>query len=139
MVEEGGVFRMRWAEDKLRTKFPAKVREERQAEGLHPDVRPSQEWLRDHGYSGIEGFARRNDMSVTQVLEDICGFDPRPPKPLEIDHAETRRLIEEWLQVEQDIFNQWGDRRVRDARTHFRTLADVDDDELGSTNLLRLV
>ena len=130
---------MRWTEDKLRTQFPAKVREERRAEGLDPDVRPTQEWLREHGYSGIEGFARRNDMSVAEVLEDICGFDPRQPMPLEIDHAETRRLVEEWLEVEQDVFNQWGDRRVQDARTHFRTLADVAYDELGSTNLLRLV
>ena len=97
---------MRWTEERLRTRFPGKVREERRAEGLDPDVRPTQEWLRDHGYSGIEGFARRNDMSVTEVLEDICGFDPRPSKPLEIDHAETRRLVEEWLEVEQDIFNQ---------------------------------
>jgi len=130
---------MRWTEDKLRTQFPAKVREERRAEGLDPDVRPTQEWLREHGYSGIEGFARRNDMSVAEVLEDICGFEPRPKKPLEIEHAETRRLVEEWLEVEQDVFNQWGDRRVQDARTHFRTLADVAYNELGSTNLLRLV
>lgn len=139
MVDQEAVFGMRWTEDKLRTRFPAKVREERRAEGLDPDVRPTQEWLRDHGYSGIEGFARRNDMSVAEVLEDICGFDPRPTKPLEIDHAETRRLVEEWLDVEQDVFNQWGDRRVQDARTHFRTLAEVAYDELGSTNLLRLV
>ncbi len=130
---------MRWTEDKLRTKFPAKVREERRAEGLDPDVRPTQEWLRDHGYSGIEGFARRNDMSVTEVLEDICGFDSRSRKPLNIDDAETRRLVEEWLKHEQDIFNQWGDSRIQDARTHFRTLAEVAYDELGSTNLLRLV
>lgn len=130
---------MRWTEERLRTRFPAKVREERRAEGLDPDARPTQEWLRDHGYSGIEGFARRNDMSVTEVLEDICGFDPRPSKPLEINHAETRRLVEEWLEVEQDIFNQWSDRRVQDARTHFRTLANVAYDALGSTDLLRLV
>jgi len=130
---------MRWTEDKLRTKFPAKVREELRGDGLNPDVRPTQEWLRDNGYSGIEGFARRNNMSVSEVLEDICGFEPRPPKSLEIDHAETRRLVEEWLQVEQEFFKQWSDRRVQDARTHFRTLADVAFDELGSTNLLRLV
>lgn len=139
MVEEAGIFDMRWTEDKLRTKFPAKVREERRAEGLDPDVCPTQEWLRDHGYSGIEGFARRNDMSVTEVLEDICGFDSRPPKPLNIDDAETRRLVEEWLKDEQDTFKQWGDSRIQDARTHFRTLAEVAYDELGSTNLLRLV
>lgn len=130
---------MRWTEEKLRTKFPAKVREERRAEGLDPDVRPTQEWLRDHGYAGIEGFARRNDMSLVEVLEDICGFDPRPQKPLGINHAETRRLVEEWLEVERDVFNQWGDSRVQDARTHFRTLANVAYEVLGSTNLLRLV
>lgn len=130
---------MRWTEDKLRTKIPAKIREERRAEGLNPDVRPSQEWLRDHGYSGIEGFARRNGMSVTEVLEDICGFEARPTKPLGIDHAETRRLVEEWLEIEQDTFYEWSENRVRDARTHFRTFAEVAYDELGSTNLLRLV
>ena len=130
---------MRWTEERLRTQFPARVREERRAEGLDPDVRPTQEWLREHGYGGIESFARRNDMSVVEILEDICGFESPPGKPLDIDHAETRRLVEEWLDVEQDIFNQWGDRRVQDARTHFRTLADVAYDELGSTNLLRLV
>lgn len=139
MVKREGVFDMRWTEDKLRTKFPAKVREERRAEGLDPDVRPTQEWLRDHGYSGIEGFARRNDMSVTEVLKDICGFDPRPKKALGINHAETRRLVEEWLEVEQNVFHQWDDSRVQDARTHFRTLAQVAYDELGSTNLMRLV
>lgn len=130
---------MRWTEDKLRTKFPAKVREERRAEGLDPDVRPTQQWLRDHGYGGISGFARRNDMSVSEVLENICGFAPRKPKPLEIDDAETRHLVEEWLKTEQNVFNKWSDRRVQDARTHFRTLAAVAYDELGSTNLLRLV
>lgn len=130
---------MRWTDDKLRTKFPATVREERRAEGLDPDVRPTQEWLREHGYSGIEGFARRNNLSVTEVLEEICGFDPPTAKSLDIDHPETRRLVNEWLEAEQKLFNQWGDSRVQDARTHFRTLADVAYEELGSTNLLRLV
>lgn len=123
----------------LRTKFPAKVREQRRAEGYDPDIRPTQEWLRDHGYSGIEGFARRNNMSVSEVLEDICGFEPPPEKPLNIDHVETRQSVEAWLEKESDVFHQWGDARVQDARTHFRTLAKVAYDELGSTNLLRLL
>lgn len=130
---------MRWTEDRLRTKIPAKIREERRAEGLDPDVRPTHEWLRDNGYSGIGGFARRNDMSVTEVLEDICGFEPPPPKPLNINHAETRRLMEEWLEVEQNVFNQWGEQRISDARTHIRKLADVAYEDLGSTDLLRIV
>lgn len=130
---------MHWTEDRLRTQFPAKVREERRAEGLDPDVRPTYDWLRDHGYSGIEGFARRNDMSVTEILEDICGFEPPPPKPLGIDDPETRRLVEEWLDAEKDIFNQWSASRVADARTHIRKLAEVAYEDLGSTNLFRLV
>ncbi len=130
---------MKWTEDKLRTKFKAKVREERRAEGLDPDVRPTHEWLREHGYSGIEGFARRNDMTVKEVLEDVCGFDPRPPKPLGVNHAESRRLLEDWLETEQILFNQWSDRRVNDAKTHIRTLAEVAYEVLGSTNLLRIV
>lgn len=139
MVKRRGVFVMRWTENKLRTKFPAKVREERRAEGLDPDVRPTHEWIREHGYSGIEGFARRNDMSVAEVLEDICGFNPRRRKALKINHAETRRLVKEWLEAEQNVFHQWSDSRVQDARTHFRTLAQIAYDELGSTNLLRFV
>lgn len=133
-----GLNRMEWTKEKLRTRFPAKVREERLAEGLDPDVCPTQEWLRTHGYSGIGGFAQRNEMSVTEVLEDVCGFEPRGNKPLGIEHAETRRLIEEWLEKEEDLFNQWNDNRIRDARTHFRTLAKVAYEELGSTDLLRL-
>jgi len=130
---------MRWTEDKLRTKIPAKIREDRRAQGLDPDVRPTHEWLRDNGYSGIEGFARRNDMSVAEVLEEICGFDPHPHKPLGIDHVETRRLINEWLEYEDELFNQWGETRVADARTHFRLMTDIAYDKLGSTNLVRLV
>lgn len=129
---------MEWTKEKLQTRFPAKVREERLAEGLDPDVRPTREWLRVHGYSGIEGFARRNEMSVAEVLEDICGFEPSGSKPLGIRDAETCRLIEEWLEREEDLFNQWNDTRIRDARTHFRTLAKVAYKELGSTDLLRL-
>lgn len=129
---------MEWTEEKLRTRFPARVREQRLAEGLDPDVCPTQKWLRTHGHSGIGGFAQRNEMSVGEVLEDVCGFEPRENKPLGIEHAETRRLIEEWLEREQNLFNQWNDNRIRDARTHFRTLAKVAYEELGSTDLLRL-
>jgi len=134
-----GVHGMRWTEEKLRTQFPAKVREERLAEGLDPDVRPTQEWIRDHGYSGIGGFAQRNDMSVAEVLENICGFEPRKKKALGIRHAQTRRLVKDWLTVEQDTFNTWGDNRVDDARSHFRKLASVAYAEFGSTDLLRIV
>lgn len=130
---------MRWTEEKLRTQFPAKVREERLAEGLDPDVRPTQEWIRDHGHSGIGGFAQRNNMTVVEVLENICGFEPPGRKPLGIQHAKTRRLVEEWLKAEQDIFNKWSDRRINDARTHIRMLTTVAYEDLGSTNLLRIV
>jgi len=133
-----GTFHMKWTEERLRTRFPARVREERRKEGLDPDVCPTREWLRDHGYGGIEGYARRNDKSVSEVLQDVCGFEPRGPKPLGIDHTETRRLINEWLQVEDGVFNQWSDARIGDARTHIRTLADVAREELGSSDLLRL-
>ncbi|ELZ42020.1 hypothetical protein C463_11441 [Halorubrum californiense DSM 19288] len=130
---------MKWTKDRLRTKFPAKVREERRAEGLEPDVRPTRDWLRTHGYSGIEGFARRNDMTVSEVLEEICGFEPPKQKPLGVRDPEARRLLEEWLEAEEEFFNQWDDDRVNDARTHIRTLAEVAYEQLGSTNLLQVV
>lgn len=130
---------MKWTEEKLRLKISAAIREELRAEGLDPDVRPTHKWLRQHGYGGIEGYARRNDMSVREVLENLCGFKPRPRKPLGIDHAETRRLVEEWLEVEKNVHHQWSDRRIEDARTHFRSLAEIASDELGSTNLLRIL
>lgn len=130
---------MKWTEDRLRTKFSEKVREERKAEGLDPDVCPTQDWLRSHGYSGIEGWCRRNDMTLTEALQDICGFDPRPQKPLNVNHAKSRRLLEEWFEKEQNLFHNWGDTRVADARTHIRTLAEIAYEEFGSTNLLRVV
>lgn len=139
ILEGAGIFHMRWTEERLRTRIPAKIREERREEGLDPDVCPTREWLRDHGYGGIEGYARRNEKSVTEVLQDVCGFEPRGPKPLGINHPETRRLIDEWLQDEDEVFYQWEDGRINDARTHIRTLADVAREELGSSNFLRLV
>jgi hypothetical protein len=130
---------MKWTKDRLRTKFPAKVRKKRRAEGLDPDVRPKRDWLRTHGYSGIEGFARRNDMTVSEVLVDICGFEPPKQKSLGVRDPEARRLLEEWLEAEEELFNQWDDGRVNDARTHIRTLAQVAYEHLGSTNLLQVV
>lgn len=139
MIKGNEARLMKWTEDKLRTKFPAKVREERRGEGLDPDVRPTRDWLRNHGYSGIEGFARRNDMTVSEVLEDICGFEPPERKPLGVRDPESRRLLEEWLEREKELFNQWDDSRVNDARTHIRLLAEVAYEQLGSTNLLQVV
>lgn len=130
---------MKWTEDRLRTWFKAKVREERRAEDLDPDIRPTHEWLRNHGYSGIEGFARRNDMTVTEVLEEICAFDPPTEKPLGVKDKQSRHLFEEWLEKEAELFNQWGTTRVSDAKSHIRKLAEVADDELGTTNFLHIV
>jgi len=130
---------MKWTEDKLRTKIKAQIKEELRAEGLDPDIRPTYAWLRDHGYGGIQGFADRNDMTVVEVLNEICGFEPRPSKPLGVKHPESRRLLQEWLKTEENLFYQWGENRVNDAKTHIRTLAEVSNEALGSTNLLRIV
>ncbi|GGI96056.1 hypothetical protein GCM10008995_02610 [Halobellus salinus] len=130
---------MKWTKEKLQTRIPAKMREERRAQGLNPDKCPTRQWLRENGYSGIEGFARRNDMTVQDVLIDICGFDSRSSKPLGIEDAEARRLVEEWLDVEQDVFKNWGDSRVQDARTHVRTLVKVAYEALGTTDLVSIL
>lgn len=130
---------MRWTRDRLEIRFPAKVREELKAEGMDPDERPTRQWLRDHGYAGIEGWARRNDMTVAEVLEDICGFNKPTRKSLGIDHPESRRLVEEWLEFEDELSNQWGENRIDDARTHIRTITEIAFEKLGTTNLLRLM
>lgn len=130
---------MKYTEETLRTKIQAKIREELEAQGLNPDIRPKHQWLRDNGYGGIEGFARRNDMTASEVLIEICGFDDRDRKSLGINHTETLRVVEEWFNCENEVAYQWGVNRVSDARTHIRVIAQITREKLGMTNLLKLV
>lgn len=130
---------LNYTDEKVKTKLPAMIRDDRLEQGYDPDIRPTHQWLRDNGYSGIEGYARRNDMTVTEVLEEMCGFDPPEPKPLGINHEPTKQMIVEWLEFEDEIAYQWGESRIEDARSHIRTISSVAVDCLGTSNLLCLV
>ena len=130
---------LKYTDEKVQTKISAMIREDLEEQGLDPEVRPTQQWLRDNGYSGIEGYARRNGMTVTDVLEEMCGFDPPGPKPLGINHEPTKQSIEKWLEFEDSTSYQWGDSRIADARSHIRKISSVAVDCLGTSNLLCLV
>jgi integrase len=130
---------LKYTDEKVRTKISALIREDLEDQGLDPDVRPTQKWLRDNGYSGIEGYARRNDMTVTEVLEEMCGFDPPGPKPLGINHGPTKQSIKAWLDFEDEISYQWDDSRIDDARSHIRKISSVSAEALGTSNLFCLL
>ena len=127
----------KWTPIYVRQQFPAKVRECRRAEGKNPDVKPTHTWLRDHGFSGIQGYAERQEKTVDEVLLDECGFEPRERKSLPGTHAETKQLIRKWLQDEDEEFGRLNDTSVENAWTHIRKLIEVSQEELGTSNLLR--
>lgn len=130
---------LEYTDEKVRTKISAMIREDLQEQGLDPDARPTQQWLRDNGYGGLEGYARRNDMTVSEVLEEMCGFDPPGPKPLGINHEPTKQSIEKWLEFEDESAYEWDDGRIEAARSHLRKISSVAVDCLGTSNLLCLV
>lgn len=122
----------------MKTRIAAKIREDRRQQGLRPNTVPTQKWLRDNGYGGIESFANRQEMTVTEVLSEMCDFEPRK-KSFGIRHAETKQSIQRWLEKEEELFGAWKTRRLDNARTHIRTLVSIAQRRLGSTNLLRIV
>lgn len=71
---------MRWTPEYVRQRFPAEVRELRRAEGESLNIKPTHKWLREHGFSGIQGYAERNEKTVDDVLLEECGFDQREKK-----------------------------------------------------------
>jgi hypothetical protein len=127
----------KWTPGYVQQRFPAEVRELRRADGKDPDVKPTHQWLREHGLSGIQGYAERQEKTVDEVLLDECGFEPRERKPLPGTHAETKQLIHKWLQDEDEEFNRLNDTSVGNAWTHMRRLMEISREALGSTNLLR--
>lgn len=128
-----------YTDEKVPTKISAEIREDLQKDGLDPEIRPKHDWLRDNGYSGIEGYARGTDMTVAEILEEKCGFDPRNPKPLGIKHEPTRQSIKRWLKFEEETAYEWGDSRINDARSHIRKISSVAIECLGTSNLLCLI
>lgn len=93
--------------------------------------------LREHGFSGIQGYAERHEKTVDDVLLEECGFNQREKKPLPGTHAETKALVHRWLQDEDEEFNRLNDTSVGNAWTHMRRLMEISRDALGSSNLLR--
>ena len=129
--------RKRWTDTYVRERFSARVREQLRAEGKDPEIKPTYEWLRQHGYSGIQGYAARNNSTVDEILINVCGFRKAEHKPLPVNHVETKKLIEQWLSDEDIEFSRWNDVSVSNARSHLRKLLQISRNELGSTNLLR--
>ncbi len=127
----------KWTPTYVQQGFPAEVREHRRSEGNNPDVKPTHSWLREHGFSGIQGYAVRQGKTVDEVLLDECGFEHRERKSLPGTHAETKQLIHTWLQDEDEEFGRLNDTSVGNAWTHMRKLMEVSREELGSSNLLR--
>lgn len=127
----------KWTPGYVQQRFPAEVRELRRADGKDPDVKPTHEWLREHGFSGIQGYAKRHEKTVDDVLLDECGFEPRERKPLPGTHAETKQLIHKWLRDEDEEFNRLNNTSVGNAWTHMRRLMEISREALGSSNLLR--
>jgi len=127
----------KWTLAYVQQRFSAEVRERRRSEGKNPDVKPTHTWLREHGFSGIQGYAERQGKTVDEVLLDECGFEPRERKSLPGTHAETKQLIHTWLQDEDEEFGRLNDTSVGNAWTHMRKLIEVSQEELGTSNLLR--
>ncbi len=127
----------KWTPGYVQQRFSAEVRELRRAEGNDPDVKPTHQWLRDHGFSGIQGYAKRHEKTVDDVLLEECGFEARERKPLPGTHTETKKLIHKWLRDEDEEFNRLNDTSVGNAWTHMRRLMEICRDALGSSNLLR--
>lgn len=132
---------VKYNEHVLQSQITPEIKEILREQGEDPEVRPqpAQKFLREHDISGIESFAQRRGMTVTEVLEEVCGFSPPAPKPLGIKHQRTRRAVNDWLDEEEKLYNKWGDNRINQARTHFRALANVSVETLGTTNLLRII
>jgi len=126
-----------WTPNYVQQRLSAEIRELRRAEGKDPDIKPTHKWLREHGFSGIQGYAERRDKTVDDVLLEECGFDQRNKKPLPGTHAETKALVHKWLRDEDKEFGRLNDTSVANAWTHMRRLIEISYDDLGSDNLLR--
>lgn len=126
----------RWTEEFVERRFPEIVAEKRKAEGRNPDVKPTYQWLSDHGLLGVRGYAERNGKTVDEVLIEEAGFQPRQTRSLPGSHAETINLVREWLTDEDQVFSRVTD--VGDIRTHISRVMEMAKEALGSVNLVRL-
>lgn len=127
----------KWTSEYVRQRFPVRVRELRRKEGKPTDVKPTHAWLCEHGFIGIQNYAQRENKTVDDVLLEECGFAVRDRKPLPGSHAETKELIRQWLQDEEEAFDQLNDISINNAWTHMRRLIEISQEALGSSNLLR--
>lgn len=125
----------KWTETYVRRQFPVLVAEELRAEGKSPEIKPTHQWLREHGHLGIQGYASRNDKTVDEVLLEECGFEPRVDRSLPGSHSKTISLVRQWLNDEEETFSRLTD--TRNARTHISRVMEMAQESLGSVDLVR--
>lgn len=127
----------KWTEEYVQERFPAEVNEIRQSEGKKPNIKPLHSWLREHGFTGIQNYASRRNKTVDDVLLNECEFEPRERKPLPGTHAETKRLVRQWLEAEITDFSRLRTSSTGNEWTCMRKLIKICKEKLGSGNLIR--
>ena len=121
----------------VRTILPEQMKKKLRDQGLRTDVRPKAAWPRNNGFAGIESYARRQGKTVTEVLVDECGFEPRETSDYPGTHQETKDLITNFVEGEQNTFTRLNDRSIPSKESGIRKVMEVSLQLHGTSNLLR--
>jgi hypothetical protein len=121
----------------VRTILPEQMKKKLRDQGLRTDVRPKAEWPRNNGFAGIESYAGRQGKTVTEVLVNECGFEPRETSDYPGTHQETKDLIVDFVGDEQNRYNRLNDRSIPSKESGIRKVMKVSLQLHGTSNLLR--
>lgn len=118
--------------------FVRDCRERRRKQGYDPNVKPSHSWLRDNGFSSIQGYADRNDMTVDQLLTNELGFE-KPQYEFPINDDQTRTYVQQFIQmVEDDNNHVWSESTVPSVKSHLKKIAEASRRAIGTDDLVSI-
>lgn len=127
--------RRKYTKRYVRTVLPEQMRNKLRKQGLSTDIRPPATWPRHNGFAGVESYARREDKTVTDVLVEDCGFEPRETG-FPGSHLETQELIEDY-RTSEEVFNRLTERSIPAKITGIRKIMEESLTQYGTANLLR--
>ena len=119
-------------------RFVQDCRERRRKQGYDPYIKPSHRWLHDNGFSGIHNYARRNDITVDELLLDELGFK-QPSYDFAIDDGRTRTHVEQFVQMaEEDNDHVWGQSTIPSIKSHLKKIGEASRRAIGTDDLVSI-
>lgn len=102
-------------------KFQRECRPLLSEQGLDPNTKPTHRWLRENGFSGIQNYADRNDMTIDEVLLNKLSFDP-VEYTFGVNHKQTRIQLNRFITEEREDYHKWNNVTVDTVKSRLKTV-----------------